>query len=282
MKMQKALLGLLVLIMLTMNTSAEETAYHLDINGRCTISEDLYAEKIEDGVFQIIHEFPWCANSLVIEIKNSDIVLIDTPYTYEATKELVEWIFSLAGNSVNITAINTGFHFDNLGGNKYLLEQGFKVYGTSKTVALIRERGETSRTWFLNSLQGLKFKKYHDVFAELEYTEPSEIVDLGLDEEIALDFGTESILLYYPGESHSPDNIVAFYPDKGVLFGGCMVKEASAVNLGNIDDANLQQWPVSINRLKLKYSAESVNTVVPGHGKSGDILLLDKTLALLK
>jgi glyoxylase-like metal-dependent hydrolase (beta-lactamase superfamily II) len=215
-------------------------------------------------------------------MEDSEVVLVDTPYTYEATKELVEWIRGFTGTQTKFTAINTGFHFDNLGGNQYLAEQGIPIYGTSKTADMIQKRGEKSRTWFLQSLQSPKDKKYYDAYKDLAYIPPTELIELNINEEKKLSFGAESLILYYPGETHSPDNITVYYPEKKILFGGCMIKELSAANLGNTDDANLDMWPASIERLKAKYNEANVKIIIPGHGKAGDIRLLDKTLELLK
>lgn len=259
-----------------------EYKYKLDLETSLAINEDLLVEKGEAGVVKAVHTFPWGANSLVIEMESSDVVLIDTPYTYEATKELVEWIRGLTGAKTNFTAINTGFHFDNLGGNQYLAEQGIPIYGTSKTIEMIQKRGEKSRKWFLQSLQAPKDKRFYDVYKELAYVLPTEVIDLPIEGEKKLFFGTESLILYYPGETHSPDNITVYYPDKMILFGGCMIKEMSAANLGNTEDANLDMWPASIERLKAKYNETNVKIVIPGHGKTGDIHLLDKTLELFK
>jgi metallo-beta-lactamase class B len=259
-----------------------EYKYKLELEAPFAISEDLAVEKVSEGVVMAVHTFPWGANSLVIEMENSEVVLIDTPYTYEATKELVEWIRGLAGTKTKFTAINTGFHFDNLGGNQYLAEQGIPIYGTGKTVDMIQKRGEKSRTWFLQSLQAPKDKKYYDAYKDLAYVPPTEVIELNADEEKKLAFGVESLILYYPGETHSPDNITVYYPEKKILFGGCMIKELSAANLGNTDDANLDKWPVSIERLKAKYNETNVKIIIPGHGKAGDIRLLYKTLELLK
>lgn len=258
-----------------------EYKYKLDLEAPFAISGDLSVEKVAEGVVMAVHTFPWGANSLVIEMIDSQIVLVDTPYTYEATKELVEWIRGLAGAQTQLTAINTGFHFDNLGGNQYLAQQGIPIYGTSKTADMVQKRGEKSRNWFLQSLQAPKDKRYYDAFKDLVYVPPTEVIDLAEDEEKKLSFGAESLILYYPGETHSPDNITVYYPGKKILFGGCMVKELSSVSLGNTDDANLDMWPVSIGRLKAKYNETNVKAVIPGHGKAGDIRLLDKTLDLL-
>ncbi len=259
-----------------------EYKYKLELDAPFAISGDLSVEKVAEGVVVAVHAFPWAANSLVIEMEDSEIVLVDTPYTYEATKELVEWIRGLAGTETKLAAINTGFHFDNLGGNQYLEEQRIPIYGTSKTIEMIQTRGEKSKGWILQSLQAPKDKKYFDAFKDQVYVQPTEVIDIAVDEEKKLAFGAESLILYYPGETHSPDNITVYYPEKKLLFGGCMIKEMSAANLGNTDDANLGKWPASIERLKVKYDESNVKIVIPGHGKAGDIRLLDKTLDLLK
>jgi metallo-beta-lactamase class B len=147
---------------------------------------------------------------------------------------------------------------------------------------MIQERGEKSRNWTLNSLRAPKDKRFYDIFSDQAIVSPTEVIDLDVNEEKSLSFGTENLVLYYPGETHSPDNITVYYPEKKILFGGCMIKELSAADLGNTDDANLEQWPVSIERLKAKYNEANVNIVIPGHGKTGDIHLLDKTLELSK
>ena len=281
MRYGKAFLVFLTILFCISLTGKAEHIYKLDLKTPVSINEDLMVREIAPGVLMAVHTFPWGANSLVIEMENSEIVLIDTPYTCDATKDLVEWIRGLAGDQAHLTVINTGFHFDNLGGNQYLAEQGIPVYGTSKTADMIRERGEKSGLWFLNSLTAPKDKRYRDAYKDLAYVPPTQVVDLPAGEEVQLCFGSQCLVLYYPGETHSPDNITVYYPDQKILFGGCMIKEWSAVNLGNTDDANLEQWPASIEKLQARYDETNVKIVVPGHGKTGDIRLLEKTLSLL-
>ncbi len=90
-----------------------------------------------------------------------------------------------------------------------------------------------------------------------------------------MEFGTEQVRLLHPGAAHSPDNIVVFFPRRGVLFGGCMIK--GGASLGNLTDADLQSWPAAIGRLQ----ALSPRVVVPGHDERLDPGQLDNTLRLL-
>lgn len=65
-----------------------------------------------------------------------------------------------------------------------------------------------------------------------------------------------------------------------MLVGGCLVKSASAKDLGNITDAYVNEWSTSIENVLKRY--ENINLVVPGHGEVGDKGLLLHTLDLLK
>lgn len=53
----------------------------------------------------------------------------------------------------------------------------------------------------------------------------------------------------------------------------------SSENLGSIDDANLSQWPQSVQKVKDKYLEAEI--VIPGHGRSGGMELIEHTLDLL-
>lgn len=275
---------MMLVIMVTPGCSAkkDEYIYKLDIDDEVNINDSLTIKEIKKGVLVVNHKFPWDGNSMIIEMKNGEIALIDTPYENEATRKIIEWVRERAGQEVEFIEINTGFHFDNLGGNKYLVEQDIKIIGTSKTVNMVKERGEDARKLFLDWLKDPELKKYYDVYTKLEYIEPTEIVNIDINEEVEIVFGDEKLVLYYPQESHSPDNIVVYYPSKKVLFGGCMVKSAESENLGNTADANIMGWSESIKKLKRKYSEKSVDVIVPGHGEVGDYSLLENTENLLE
>jgi hypothetical protein len=58
---------------------------------RIDLSKELYLRQIRKDIFVVTHVFPWPANSLVVEMANSDLVLVGSPYTPEPG-------FSLDGN----------------------------------------------------------------------------------------------------------------------------------------------------------------------------------------
>lgn len=83
----------------------------------------------------------------------------------------------------------------------------------------------------------------------------------------------------FPGHGHAPDNLVAYLPDSRILYGGCAVRGGGAETLGNVDDADLDAWAQSLNWVKATYPDTIL--VVPGHGKGGDLSLLDATIAMI-
>jgi glyoxylase-like metal-dependent hydrolase (beta-lactamase superfamily II) len=204
---------------------------------------------------------------------NSDLVLVGTPYTPEATRKALEWIEARLGKR-KITAINTGFHYDNLGGNQYLIEQGTPVYGSELTARLLEERGEAMREMTLDWLQEPQYQRYHEAYQSLSLTAPTNL--FAIDEGLQLKFGDETVQIYYPGPSQAPDKVVVYFPERKILFGGCMIIGMDKV--GNTSDADMAAWPGSVRDL----SRFDFTMLVPGHGDRLDPGLLEHTITLLE
>lgn len=238
---------------------------------------DFSIEKLSERIFVADHHFPWPANSLIVEMANGTVVLVDTPYTPEATEDLLGWIERQFGKR-QLVAINTHFHLDNLGGNAALVEAGVPIYGSDLTVQLIGERGEEARALLMSWLQSTGDERYRNVFANLAYVPPTEV--FALSEGKVLMFGEEKVVIYYPGESHAPENVVVYFPTLKLLFGSCMVKSLEDAKLGNVADANVQEWPKSVKKLMERFNEAEI--IVPGHGGWGGRELLSHTLQLLE
>jgi hypothetical protein len=52
----------------------------ITLKGFFDIAAHLKAREIMPNVLEITHSFPWDANSLVVEMEDQALVLIDTPY----------------------------------------------------------------------------------------------------------------------------------------------------------------------------------------------------------
>ena len=65
-----------------------------------------------------------------------------------------------------------------------------------------------------------------------------------------------------------------------VLYGGCAVHELSSTSAGNVADADLAEWPTSVERIQKHYPEAEV--VIPGHGLPGGLDLLQHTANVVK
>lgn len=186
------------------------------------------------------------SNGLVIDTSDG-LILIDTPWNNEQTKELIKLTKSKFNKNFSLAVI-THAHEDRIGGIDTLLENKIDVRSISLTAQLAEKNG---------------FKK----------PVPS------LDSEPNINVGDVGIEVFYPGEGHAADNIVVWIPQYKVLFGGCLIKSMDSKGLGSTTDTNIGQWPVSVNKVLEKYPDPDI--VIPGHGKWGGIELIKHTLELL-
>ena len=190
---------------------------------------------------------PYPSNGLVVSTSKGAL-LIDTGWDEPQTSQILSWIDRNLHQKV-ILCIVTHYHADRLGGIKVLREQNVPVESTPLT-------------------------------AELAKKERRILSQPTLPDDTTLVVGTTSVRVYYPGEGHTKDNIVIWFPAQKVLFGGCLIKSTETSGLGNIADANLEQWPASVRQLESLFA--DARYVIPGHQKWGGKELLKHTRDLLE
>jgi metallo-beta-lactamase class B len=233
---------------------------------------DIEIREIRDGVFVVTHSFPWPANSMFVLIGEDHMVLVDTPYTPEATALVLDWAAAQFGARETV-AINTGFHPDNLGGNEELLARTIPVYGADRTVQLVAERGAAVRELILGWLRAPENRRFNDRFASLRTPPPDHV--FSLIDGVVLTIEGEQVEVIFPGETHTPDNLVVYFPARSLLFGGCMILAGDSV--GNTADANMATWADAVASL----GALGCETIVPGHGLRFDAELIQHTVNVL-
>lgn len=205
--------------------------------------------KLSDTVYQHIsykHVSPWgmVGASGLILIDKQQAIIIDTPWTLPATKQLLAWI-EQQDLSVS-AAVVSHFHEDASAHLTFLHQNDIATYATTMTNKLLSENNRT--------------------IASKQITEKIEkLFDGGIE-------------VFYPGAGHTQDNIVVWLPHEKILFGGCLVKSLKSNNLGNTEDANIKAWPKTIENIKKQYP--EIKLVVPGHGPKGDKRLLTHTQQL--
>jgi len=218
------------------------------------LGQDLSLERVADGVwlvtsYQELEGFGNTpANGLVV-VSGREAALVNTPWTAEQTARLIEWLAGRGSVAVS-TVVVTHSHGDCLGGLAAAHQAGARSFALVRTVELARAAGR-------------------------------EAPQVGFTDRLDLQVGARRLELRYLGPGHTEDNIVAWLPDVGVLFGGCLVRSAAATTLGYTDEADLERWPATIEAVEREYGAR-VRLVVPGHGSPGGVELLAHTLELLR
>ncbi|HLG38812.1 MAG TPA: hypothetical protein VI461_04050, partial [Chitinophagaceae bacterium] len=101
----------------------------------------------------------------------------------------------------------------------------------------------------------------------------------GFNDSLVLNIGDKKVYCEYFGEGHTKDNVIGYFPEDNAVFGGCLIKEANAKK-GNLADANVKEWAVTVQKLKQKYPLARI--VIPGHGKPGGTELFDYTIKLFQ
>jgi metallo-beta-lactamase class B len=187
------------------------------------------------------------ANGLIV-VSEGHAAMIDTPWTPEQTATLLDWVQNALKAKVEAAIVGHS-HEDCLGGLPEIHKRGIVSIGLDKTRALALAAGvEAPQQTFTG--------------------------------ERKLMVGKRELELFYPGAGHTVDNIVTWIAAEKILFSGCLVKSADATSLGNIKEADLAAWPVTLANVKNKYPAARL--IVPGHGDPGGWELVENTLKLLK
>lgn len=187
------------------------------------------------------------SNSLYV-VTQKGVVMIDVPWDTTQTLPLLDSIERRHHKKV-IACISTHFHKDRTAGLDILKSKGVKTYASDKTVQLCKERKE-------------------------------QIPEYSILADTTFNLGNHTLQTYYPGKGHSSDNIVIWFPDANVLYGGCFIKSMESADLGNLSDANTKEWAGSIKNLKAKF--KNIAYVIPGHGSWKSRQAVDHTLALVK
>jgi metallo-beta-lactamase class B len=217
-------------------------------------SDNLIIERLSNHTYQhtsflSTKDFGKVACNGMIVVNETEAVVFDTPADNESSSELINYVANNLKAKIN-AIIPTHFHADCVGGLEKFKENNIPSYASNRTIALLK----------------IKDNQIH------EYIN-------GFDDSFLLSIGDKKVYCEYFGEGHTKDNIIAYFPDDNVVFGGCLIKELNA-NKGNLEDANVKEWATTVGKLKQKYP--QLRIVIPGHGKRGGTELFDYTIKLFE
>lgn len=177
----------------------------------------------------------------MIYVVEGECMVFDTPMSKEITALLLDWIEQEAAWTIKGIVDD-----DCLGGLGLFHERGIPSYAMEQTIALAK-------------------------------ADSVSVPRIGMKSKSSLRLNGKKIKLYYPGEAHTRDNMVAWLPSEKLIFGGCMVKSVGA-GKGNLADANVEAWSETVAKVKARYP--KAKWVIPGHGEYGGTELMDFTIEL--
>jgi metallo-beta-lactamase class B len=190
---------------------------------------------------------PYPSNSMYM-VTTAGIVLFDTPWDSTQFQPLLDSLEKRHHQKV-ILCIPGHFHADRTAGLEFLKQKGIKTFSSKMTYDLCKLRNEKQAAFYFTKDTSFKI-------------------------------GNHQFQTYYPGAGHSKDNIVTWFPEEKILYGGCFIKSTETTSLGNIADANLTAWPASIEKTIQKFSHPKY--VIPGHLSWENNKGLEHTLQLLQ
>jgi glyoxylase-like metal-dependent hydrolase (beta-lactamase superfamily II) len=137
---------------------------------------------------------PFSSNGLIVKGARSGL-LIDTTWPTADMSLLLQQMKSLAP-STSFSLVCTHAHDDRMSGVEIARAAGIRsfVYKLTQQDAPTRQLPLADEVWE--------------------------------EHEKHFDLGILTVEVFYPGPAHTRDNVVAFLPELGILFGGCMFRPA--------------------------------------------------------
>ncbi len=197
--------------------------------------------------YRIIKGKRFPANGLYLITKNG-AVIIDPPWDTTQAKPLADRISDRHGSQI-IMVISTHYHNDRTAGLNFYKKKKIRTYSSKATYDLCEIHNEEQPEHYF-------------------------------DQDTSFAIGNHKFETFFPGEGHTKDNILLWFEKHKILYAGCFVKSLETQSIGNIQDANLDKWPGSIERVQRKYP--SPNYIIPGHFDWTGTEQLLHTLELLK
>ena len=186
------------------------------------------------------------ANGMYL-VTDSGVVMFDSPWDTTQFQPLLDSI-KVKHNKAVVICIATHSHKDKTAGLEFLKERGVKTFTTKQTDEISKKKGE-KRAEFL------------------------------MEKDTVFSVGQYKFQTYYGGQGHTADNIVIWFDKEKILYGGCLVKSVEAKDLGNLEEANVKEWPATIKKIQAKF--KNPKFIIPGHQSWASKESLQHTLDLI-
>lgn len=216
------------------------------------INRDIQLIHLKDSFFlhvttDYIEGFGMVSSNGLLVIRNGNALMIDTPMDEIKTAAILDYLCD--SMHTNVTVFIPGhWHNDCIGGLAELHRRNvFSIANEMTRAECIKRNLEVPKA---------SFSKY-----------------------LTWSFCGIPLECRYAGAGHSLDNIVVYFPEQKILFGGCLIKSAGSTTIGNIADADVQAWPKTLRKVQKKYPDAEI--IIPGHGSVGSLELIEHTIGVV-
>ena len=161
------------------------------------------------------------ANGMYV-VTNNGVVIFDTPWDTTQFQPLLDSI-ELKHRKKAIMCIATHWHSDRTNGLEYYKQKGIKTYTTKLTDELSKKNNKKRAEYLI-------------------------------EKDTTFNIGQYFFETFYPGKGHTEDNIVLWFNDEKILYGGCLIKGADAENLGFLGDGAIFEYETTLKNVQKKFS----------------------------
>ncbi|WP_457600012.1 MBL fold metallo-hydrolase [Hydrogenivirga sp.] len=212
-------------------------------------------KKIKEGVYgvfgvyeQVSYENRGFISNAYFVVTEEGVLVFDTLTTYELGKELVETIKGVTKEPIRFTVISH-YHTDHFYGAGALKEAG--------SVLIAHE-------WAYDYVSQPSSWNFYEARKKLlkEHMKGTEMVtpDITITRDLDIHMGRLKVEVRHFCKAHTPGDIVAWVPEKKVLFSGDIVFDGRLPFLGS---GNSKGWLVCLEKI-LELDPD---VLLPGHGK---------------
>ncbi|EDP76446.1 MBL fold metallo-hydrolase [Hydrogenivirga sp. 128-5-R1-1] len=212
-------------------------------------------KKVKEGVYgvfgvyeQVNYENRGFISNAYFVVTDEGVFVFDTLTTYKLGKELVETIRNVSRKPIRF-AVVSHYHTDHFYGAGALKEAGADVI---------------AHEWAYEYVSRPSSWNFYEARKKLlrEHMEGTDMVapDITLTRDIDIHMGEITIEVRHFCKAHTPGDIVAWIPDKKVLFSGDIVFDGRLPFLGS---GNSRDWLKCLKKI-LELDPD---VLLPGHGK---------------
>lgn len=193
------------------------------------------------------------SNGLIV-VDGDTSLLVDTAWTNQQTEAIIEWSRAVLNKPIR-AAMVTHAHQDKMGGMDALHDAGVTTYALAMTNSFALDK---------------------------DLTPAQNTITLDVKQWASGDAakGLAPLKIYYPGGGHTADNITVGIDGTDIAFGGCLIKASTAKTLGNLEEADTQNYAATVSNFAAAFP--HAKTIVMSHSQPEGRAAIARSLKLAK